>query len=952
MWSQNSVTLFRERIARCQMRPSCVSAKGNAVNYPQLPLASFDPLLSQRKRAIRLTLGTSDEAFTSLLLPQRADIRESLFGGIDGCISCVSTAIGIPLAALIGVPASIEFATDTGELHAINGIVVDAREGECDGSLATYQLFVEDALSVLERRINTRVFREMNALDVVGTLVDEWRERSAVLAGAFHLDLSNVDRAKLPAREQTIQFDESDASFIRRLCRREGIGWFIRAGGPEQKPEGGAKDTAHTLVLYDNANKLKRSATGSIPYRPYAAIGERDAVTFLCSARQLVAGSIRRFSWDYKRAHVDRVTGPTRVDQGQAGNDLAELLNDSRIDAPHLADSWDDYDRMGLARVESHGARAVRVDGASENRTLAVGEWIEVTGGGEWERLPRDARRITITSLHHRAENNLPKALHERAQALFAANRWAFDSPPVSVDTPARLTVYGDSAQSRYENTFSGVPRGTPLTPAYDASLHLPRVFPIVAIVVTHGEEEVFCDASGRVKVQLQGLDAADHAHAKGVGTSGTQSDSAWVRVATGLAGDEFGEHWMPRAGMEVLLDFVGGDPDKMYVAAVFHNGRNGPATFTHRGSLPGNRYVSGIKTREVKGQRYNQVRFDDTPGQISMQMATEHETSEINLGYLTHPRTDGVGEARGEGAEVRTDAAAALRAARGILLTTYARNKARGHQLDREELNRLLSECMRLFASLGEYASEHRGQAADTNGQRALADAIKDWQALGATGLPGVIACAAEGGAVYATPRTHVTCAGENIDQIAQQSVQVTSGQHINLQAGHGVSMFAHADGVSAIANQGKVLVQSQADDTQIESAKNIHLTAAGGALAGTASDEVVFVTSGGAYLKLHGENIELGCPGSFTVKSAGHNWDGPASMSANMPTFDHAPLGRVPKLVHAGDGQAAAGVDAEIKKPSGDLLDQTTDEAGKLTPLSGNQLEQLAVQFTKKAT
>jgi len=919
------------------------------VNYPPLPPASFDPLLSQRKRAIRLALGTSDDALKSLLLPQRADIKESLLGGIDGCISCVSTAIGIPLEALIGVPASIQFATDTGGLHAINGIVVDAREGECDGSLATYQLFIQDALSLLERRINTRVFREMNVLDVVHTLVDEWRQRSAVLAGAFHLDLTHVDRAKLPAREQTIQFDESDASLIRRLCRREGIGWFIRSRGAEQKHECDAFDTAHTLVLYDNANKLKRSAAEVIPYRPDAAIGERDAVTLLCSTRQLVAGAIRRFSWDYKRADVDRVTGPTRVDQGHAGNDLAELLTDSRIDAPHLADSWDDYDRIGLARIESHGARAVRVDGASGNRTLAVGEWIELTGGGG-DRRPCDGRRITITSLHHRAENNLPKALHERAQALFAANRWAFDATPVSVDTPARPTVYGDSTQSRYENTFSGVPRGTPLTPAYDPHLHLPRVFPIVAIVVTHDGEEVFCDHDGRIKVQLQGLDAADHAHAKGVGTTGTQSDSAWVRVATGLAGDQFGENWMPRAGMEVLLDFVGGDPDKMYVAAVFHNGRNGPPTFTHTGSLPGNRYLSGVKTREVKGQRYNQVRFDDTPGQISMQIATEHEASEVNLGYLTHPRTDGTGEARGEGAEVRSDAAAALRAARGILLTTYARNKARGHQLDREELNQLLSECMRLFASLGEYAGEHRGQAADTNGQRALADAIEAWQASGAAGSPGVIACAAEGGAVYATPKTHVTCAGENIDQIAQQSVQLTSGQRINLQAGHGVSMFAHAEGVSAIANHGKVLVQSQADDTQIESAKNIYMTAAGGALAGTASDEVVFVTSGGAYLKLHGENIELGCPGSFTVKAAGHNWDGPASMSADMPTFDQAPLGRVPKLIRAGDGQAAAGVDAEIKKASGDLLDQRTDEAGKVAALSGNQLEQLAARFTKK--
>ncbi|MDR5671506.1 type VI secretion system Vgr family protein, partial [Burkholderia cenocepacia] len=123
-------------------------------------------------------------------------------------------------------------------------------------------------------------------------------------------------------------------------------------------------------------------------------------------------------------------------------------------------------------------------------------------------------------------------------------------------------------------------------------------------------------------------------------------------------------------------------------------NGANPPATFTHTGSQPGNRYVSGIKTKEIKGRRYNQLRLDDTPSQISAQLATEHAHTQLNLGYLTHPRNDGVGQDRGEGAELRTDAAAALRAAQGMLLTTYARSQASGGQLDRDELLQLLGEC------------------------------------------------------------------------------------------------------------------------------------------------------------------------------------------------------------------------------------------------------------------
>ncbi|WP_116135325.1 type VI secretion system Vgr family protein [Trinickia diaoshuihuensis] len=905
------------------------------------------PLPSQRHRSIRLKWSEQQEQFEQVLFPQRVDIRETLCGGVQGSIACVSTSAGMPLDTFIGLPVQVQLVTDRGGLHPICGIVVDALEGESDGSLATYQLFIRDALSILERRFNTRIFRQKSVLDVVQTLVWEWRSNSSVLGGAFHLDISNVDAARFPGREQTVQFDESDAAFIRRLCRREGIGWFVRAGKPGQADAGKTGDTAHTLVLYDNAVKLRQSAIASIAYRPDATIGERDAVTLLCAARQLVPGSIRRFSWDHKPARMDRIQGRTRVDQGSAGNDLAQLLMDSRLDAPHIADSWADYDRMGLARVMSHGARAARVDGASGVRDLAIGEWVEISGHAGLNRLTNNDRRITIIALHHRAENNLPKDLHERAQLLFAASRWAFDAPPVSTDTPARPSVFGDSAQSRYENTFSGVPRALPLTPTYDPHVDLPRVHPIVGVVVTPEAEEVHCDEYGRINVQLQGLDAADHEHAGGMGTSGKHGDSAWVRVMTGLAGDSFGENWLPRKGMEVLLDFLSGDPDKMYVAGVFHNGPNRPAAFSNTGSLPGNRYVSGNKTREVKGERYNQLRFDDTPSQISVQLASQHATSELNLGYLTHPRNNGHGQLRGEGAELRTDAAAALRAAQGILLTTYARAQASGNHLDREELIQLLGECTDLCGSLGNYAGQHGGQPMDTAGQRAAASALKAWQAPGGEPL---MAFGAQAGAVNVTPKTHVTYAGENIDQVAQKHVQVTSGQRINLQAGHGVAMFAHARDVTAVANQGNVKLQSQAGDTQVDSAKNLQMTAAGGKLSGMASDQVVFVTSGGAYLKLQGGDIELGCPGAFTVKAATHTWTGPASMSIDMPRFDHAPLGRVPKLVRATDGQPASGFDAVVGKVSGELPSQKTDDAGKLTPIKSDQFESVAVQFVKK--
>ncbi|WP_206955414.1 type VI secretion system Vgr family protein [Trinickia acidisoli] len=919
------------------------------MNYPNLPRASFGPLPSQKNRAIRLKWSEQQRELEQLLLPQRVDIRETLCGGVEGSISCVSTSVGIPLNSFIGLPISVQLVTDQGGLHPISGIIVDAREGECDGSLAAYQLFIRDALSILERRVNTRIFRHKNVLDVIQTLVWEWRSKSTVLGGAFYLDLSKVDASKLPAREQTVQFDESDAAFIRRLCRREGIGWFVRAGKLGQKDATQTGDPAHTLVLYDNVIKLKQSAISPLAYRPDAAIGERDAVTSLCTARQLMPGSIRRFSWDHKPGRMDRIQGPTRVDQGTAGNDLAELLMDSRIDVPHIADSWADYDRLGLARVMSHDARAARVDGASGVRDLAIGEWVEITRSSKRDRLSNDDQRLTITSLHHRAENNLPKDLNERAQALFTASRWSFDSPPVSVDTPSRRTVYGDSAQSRYENTFSGVPRGMPLAPTYDPHIDLPRVYPIVGVVVTPDGEEIYCDEYGRINVQLQGLDPEDHEHANGMGTSGTQSDSAWVRVMTGLAGDNFGENWLPRKGMEVLLDFLGGDPDKMYVAGVFHNGPNMPATFSNTGSLPGNRYVSGNKTREVKGQRYNQLRFDDTPSEISAQLASQHQASEVNLGYLTHPRTNGVGEARGEGAELRTDAAAALRAAQGILLTTYARAQASGSHLDRDELVQLLGECTELFKSLGDYAGQHGGQAADTTGQSAVASAFKGWQASGGQA---VMAFGAQAGSVNVTPKTHVTYAGENIDQVAQQHLQLMSGRRFNATAGQGMQLFARGTGVQAVAGEGPVLLQAQADALTANAQKGVKISTNENEVLVTAPT-IRLVAEDGSYIKI-GAGVTLGTNGDISLLSASHKWGGPSTQQATKSAFHNAPTDQRFRLHYPGeDGQTAVAANQayRITLDDGCTIEGKSDASGLTEIVKDDAMRILKVDILKPA-
>ncbi|MDE0839999.1 MAG: hypothetical protein OSB41_13230 [Kiritimatiellae bacterium] len=75
----------------------------------------------------------------------------------------------------------------------------------------------------------------------------------------------------------------------------------------------------------------------------------RDSITPWSASRQLAPGNVQRASWDYKSATVAQASETSSVDQGETGNDLAQVLRDAVIDVPHAGDSWSDYERVSTA---------------------------------------------------------------------------------------------------------------------------------------------------------------------------------------------------------------------------------------------------------------------------------------------------------------------------------------------------------------------------------------------------------------------------------------------------------------------------------------------------------------------------------------------------------------------------------------------------------------------------
>jgi type VI secretion system secreted protein VgrG len=321
-----------------------------------------------------------------------------------------------------------------------------------------------------------------------------------------------------------------------------------------------------------------------------------------------------------------------------------------------------------------------------------------------------------------------------------------------------------------------------------------------------------------------------------------------------------------------VLIDFLGGDPDKPVVVARVYGAAQAPA-FSHVGELPGNRFLAGIKSKEVKGSRYNQLRLDDTPGQISAQLASEHFHSELNLGWLTRPRIDGESKARGEGAELRSDQAVAIRGKGGVLISADAQDRAGGPMLQRDALVNLAEVLQSVHRQLSNLSATHHAEPTEAAKLDNMIRCLQEWDAgtnvnpQGNTGQAPVVAVSAPAGVAISSQDNLLLGAQSQADLISVGNIQASTAKGFLVRAAEKVSIFAHKLGMKLIAASGKMELQTHSEDMELTSAKRIVLSAA---------EEIILqapavrVMAKGAQLDIGGDAIVQQCNGNHTIKSA----------------------------------------------------------------------------------
>jgi type VI secretion system secreted protein VgrG len=163
-----------------------------------------------------------------------------------------------------------------------------------------------------------------------------------------------------------------------------------------------------------------------------------------------------------------------------------------------------------------------------------------------------------------------------------------------------------DSDGRAYSGEYVLMPVTAPLAPTRKTRVPVVQG-PQTAVVV--GEGEIDCDEYGRILV---------HFH-----WDLNKAYSMRCRVSQNWASKGWGGMVIPRIGMEVVVEFLEGDPDKPLVTGCVYNGKNDPPY-----TLPEHKTKSVFRSDSHQSEGFNELTFEDATGaeKIYLHGQKDHE--------------------------------------------------------------------------------------------------------------------------------------------------------------------------------------------------------------------------------------------------------------------------------------------------------------------------------------
>ncbi len=435
------------------------------------------------------------------------------------------------------------------------------------GGLSTYQFSIVPTLWFLTQRKNYRMHQQISEPDIVLKMLQEWGIKPVV----------QYDKGAYKKRKYRVQYNESDYAFVCRMLEDAGITFYFKQGDDETQ-----------LVLSDAPHSNPKREP-SLPFKDDTSLTNavhKEFVTGVRMGQRVRPGKYTMRDHDYRKP-------PTYNLKSEAAKGLAieeklerfQYVPGAFLFGSDSGDATPTADDKGKARTDEKEAKILaqkRLDakrGSARTATfetnahdLAPGVVMGVTGHGHGA-LGDDKTFLVV----------------EASISGTASGEWSQHCEVRGTEIPFRPELQTPRPKTQ------GVESATVVGPA---------------------GEEIHCDEFGRVRV---------HFHWDRESKMDDNS-SCWIHVSQSWGGAGYGGTNLPRIGQEVIVDFLGGDPDRpIIVGRVYTNLQKTPY------KLPDNKTQSGWKSNSTGGGGgYNEIMFEDAKGKELVNMQAEKDLKKL----------------------------------------------------------------------------------------------------------------------------------------------------------------------------------------------------------------------------------------------------------------------------------------------------------------------------------
>ncbi len=534
--------------------------------------------MSDQTRQTTMSIDLGDDEF----LPERIECAEALSTPFAITVD-VLTALEVDLRPHLGKPCALSVLGDDDEvLRHFHGVVYASEyrgQSRTSQHMHRYRLSLVPWTYFLDQNRSMAIFQDQSASDIIKQVFKD-------------NDISDTDfqlTRTLATRVYCVQYQESDFAFVCRLMEEEGLYYYFRHEADK-----------HVMVVCDAPSAHRAGTPRRLAYDPASAsVFAVDSPSrnshgdyFVHSLNERVSTTanarVTLHDWDFRSP--DRPLTADASDEGQHPGDARELFH---YPGNYMIDMMErpDEERFGTDRSRhmlAQGRAQRRVfSGDTQAYGLAYGFKVEVTDHAV-DRLNAD---YLVIATHHSIAAERYRSTGASEEVAASAVR--FEAIPADIPFHAPRTT----------------PR--PLVHGFES-----------AIVTGPDGEEIYTDEYGRVKVRF---------HWDRAGTSGEKS-TCWIRVSqTGGLGNII----LPRVGHEVLVGFLGGDPDRPVVVGRVFNEAHRPIY-----DLPANKTRALWRTKrygdpgtydkcialDTGAPGANELRFEDKGGHEEVFLHAERD--------------------------------------------------------------------------------------------------------------------------------------------------------------------------------------------------------------------------------------------------------------------------------------------------------------------------------------